>query len=1506
MKFIYSLLFSAFAFLSVTAQPIGNSIYFDGVSNYMEIANHSSINVSSGLTLEARIKPCSVTGHKVIMTKLWCSGAQNSYYFSVKDGKLRFIWFQNSCSYTGSLYESNLPVIVANTWQHVAVVQTSTSMKLFVNGVLVPSTLIQGSYSALKTSNQPIRVGAYRVNNGSMALHFQGEMDEVRVWSKAVSNADILSNYNSALIGNEVDLEGYFNLDNQSVGPNKNVPNNAIGSSVAALTKGSSGYVTPFYKNTNSSLFLLPDTVVCTTSSYTVSANMSGGSYVWQNGSTSSTQVINSNGMYSVTATNSCGTYIDSVYVTFASNPVVDLGNDTVLCSFGNFTLDATQPGATYQWSDGSISSTLAVSNSGLYSVTVTTSCGVVSDSIDITYNGSSSNITETSCDTYTSPSGNFIWTSTGTYHDTLVNSTGCDSVITVNLTVNSNAVTTISSTSCGGYNSPSGNYIWTNSGTYYDTIPMGNGCDILFTINLIVNASSSSINNIITCEPYVAPSGNIIWTNSGTYNDTIPNAAGCDSIMTFNLTVNQSTSSIISPVVCTSYTSPSGNDTWTSSGTYMDTIPNSVGCDSSITIHLLVNNSSASLSVITCNSYTAPSGAVLVSTGVYQDTIPNAAGCDSIITISLTLGNSSLTTDTVSSCNSYMWSVTGSTYLNSGNHTAVLNSVLGCDSVVILNLTITQPTTSSISITECDSYISPSGINTWTASGVYTDVIPNAAGCDSTITINLTINKGSNSVQTVGSCSAYFWAVSGITYSTGGSYVDTISNHLGCDSVITLNLTIKTPSIGSLSVTNCDNYLWAQNGVLYSNSGQYVDTITNSVGCDSIVTLNLTINSATTSSVSITACNNYSSPSGNSIWSFSGTYLDTLINSVGCDSIITTILTINGTTYGSLTEVTCDSYLWLSNNQLYTSSGNYYDTTTNSLGCDSIITLSLTINNSTSSLSSISNCGSYIWAQNGLVYSSSGVYSDTITNSVGCDSIISLNLTVNQSSTNSESVTSCENYTWPQNGLLYSASGQYVDTITNSVGCDSIVTLNLTINSATASSVSITACNNYTSPSGNSIWTFSGTYLDTLINSVGCDSIITTVLTINQPTFNTVNEVACDSFLWLSNNQLYTSSGNYYDTTTNSLGCDSIITLSLTISNSTSSSSSVTTCASYLWSQNGSLYLTSGQYMDTVNNSVGCDSIITLNLTINNSTSSTENISTCNSYTSPSGNYVWSTSGTYSDTVLNALGCDSIITTLLIINSATSSNQFVSSCESYYWTLNNQTLTNSGIYIDTIPNSVGCDSVITLNLTINHHTSDTLVEFSCGVYSAPDGSQYAASGQYVATIVNSQGCDSVITIDLTVNSIDTSVTKTGVDLMANAIGYGYQWLDCNQSMAPIPGATSRLFTASHSGNYAVEITDSICLFRSSCHDVLGVGVEKLQLLGVRVYPNPVDDELTVSNPERKELEMQLTDLTGKFVLGLKSNEKKVMVNFSNLQPGVYIIQVNSDDEVFVEKLVVR
>ncbi|CAG5076633.1 YCF48-related protein [Parvicella tangerina] len=198
-------------------------------------------------------------------------------------------------------------------------------------------------------------------------------------------------------------------------------------------------------------------------------------------------------------------------------------------------------------------------------------------------------------------------------------------------------------------------------SGTYKDTILDGSGCDTIKSLSLTVGTSSSSTEAITVCDGYNW--NGITYDTTGTYYDTLPNHSGCDSIMTLNLTVNK-TFGNLSVNECYSYTSPSGSATYNTSGTYLDTITNSHGCDSIITIDLSINASYSNFSETVCDEYTSPSGQYnWTSTGNYMDTIPNAMGCDSVITVSLTVNNvdtsviqSGVVLNAVSNTGNYQW----------------------------------------------------------------------------------------------------------------------------------------------------------------------------------------------------------------------------------------------------------------------------------------------------------------------------------------------------------------------------------------------------------------------------------------------------------------------------------------------------------------------------------------------------------------------------------------------------------------------------------------------------------------------------------------------------------------------------------------------------------------------------------------------------------------------------------------------------------------------------------
>ncbi|WP_169312056.1 T9SS type A sorting domain-containing protein [Fluviicola taffensis] len=321
-----------------------------------------------------------------------------------------------------------------------------------------------------------------------------------------------------------------------------------------------------------------------------------------------------------------------------------------------------------------------------------------------------------------------------------------------------------------------------------------------------------------------------------------------------------------------------------------------------------------------------------------------------------------------------------------------------GCTAQTSGTITVNQPTAASVApVTACTSYTWPQTGLTYNTSGVYRDTISNAAGCDSVISLNLTINQPTTAIVNHTACQTYTWPLNGATYVTSGTHTAIISNFIGCDSVVTLNLTIGGPSASLVPVTNCGPYVWAQTGLTYNASGAFNDTIPNMYGCDSVITLSLTINQPSASTLPpLTRCTSYTWPQNGTTYLVSGAYTDTVSNALGCDSVITLNLTIIQPTTSSVPMTACTSYTWPQTGLTYNASGAYRDTIANFVGCDSIITLNLTINTPTSSMFTVSTCTpTYTWAQNGTVYNATGFYNDTILNAAGCDSVITLNLTI-------------------------------------------------------------------------------------------------------------------------------------------------------------------------------------------------------------------------------------------------------------------------------------------------------------------------------------------------------------------------------------------------------------------------------------------------------------------------------------------------------------------------------
>ncbi|MCF8409401.1 MAG: T9SS type A sorting domain-containing protein [Crocinitomicaceae bacterium] len=299
------------------------------------------------------------------------------------------------------------------------------------------------------------------------------------------------------------------------------------------------------------------------------------------------------------------------------------------------------------------------------------------------------------------------------------------------------------------------------------------------------------------------------------------------------------------------------------------------------------------------------------------------------------------------------------------------------------------------------------------------------------------------------------------------------------------------------------------------------------------------------------------------------------------------------------------------------------------------------------------------------------------------------------------------------------------------------------------------------------------------------------------------------------------------------------------------------------------------------------------------NATSSTLNITDCDFYSGPNGT-MYATSGTYNIVIANAYGCDSLITLNLTILPSQSNSVTITQCNSYT-SSQGSTYNSSGAYTETYTSVNGCDSVVTINLTIKQNTTNTITESACGAYTAPDGQVYTQSGVYTATLANNAGCDSVITINLTIGNVNTLVTANGITLTANENGAQYQWINCTTNQA-IPTATGQSYTPIVSGDYAVIVTNSLCSDTSDCYTVNDVGIEDLELVEL-FYPNPAIDYLLIkNNNSSNDLVYVIMDSFGKKVIEGALTQKETQVSLRGLSNGAYFIKIGENLPVKILK----
>lgn len=187
----------------------------------------------------------------------------------------------------------------------------------------------------------------------------------------------------------------------------------------------------------------------------------------------------------------------------------------------------------------------------------------------------------------------------------------------------------------------------------------------------------------------------------------------------------------------------------------------------------------------------------------------------------------------------------------------------------------------------------------------------------------------------------------------------------------------------------------------------------------------------------------------------------------------------------------------------------------------------------------------------------------------------------------------------------------------------------------------------------------------------------------------------------------------------------------------------------------------------------------------------------------------------------------------------------------------------------------------------------------ACGEYTWIDGNTYTSNtNDAVWSFPNTSGCDSIVTLDLTINTVNVSVTNASPDLMANANLAAYRWLDCNNGYAFLSGETLQTFTATTNGSYAVEVTENACVDTSDCMVVSSfpVGVEEEAYEMVTVRTDPATGNVTIRTDGGFVGQCNLFDAQGRLILNRSLSTNGIVNLYLPQVAGVYIIQMITND----------
>ncbi|MCF8409192.1 MAG: gliding motility-associated C-terminal domain-containing protein, partial [Crocinitomicaceae bacterium] len=637
---------------------------------------------------------------------------------------------------------------------------------------------------------------------------------------------------------------------------------------------------------------------------------------------------------------------------------------------------------------------------------------------------------------------GGLNQTTAGIYFDTLATNKGCDSVLRTTLIVNPIYLTNLTAEICQGESILLGGLNQTTAGIYFDTLLTNKGCDSVLRTTLIVNPIYLTNLTAEICQGESILLGGSNQTTTGIYFDTLSTNKGCDSVLRTTLIVNPTYLTNLTAEICQGESILLGGLNQTTAGIYFDTLSTNKGCDSVLRTTLIVNP--IYLTNLTAEICQGESillgGSNQTIAGIYFDTLSTNKGCDSVLRTTLIVNPIYLTNLTAEICQGESILLGGLNQTTAGIYFDTLSTNKGCDSVLRTTLIVNPIYLTNLTAEICQGEsILLGGLNQTTA-GIYFDTLSTNKGCDSVLRTTLIVNPIYLTNLTAEICQGESILLGGSNQTTAGIYFDTLATNKGCDSVLRTTLIVNPGHVVSVYSSICEGESIFLSGSIRTTPGVYIDSLQTATGCDSTVYNILSVNPTYDYNLTLTICEGDSALIFGQYQQFPGTYIQSLTTQFGCDSIRTIVLELNPIENTVLSVSICEGDSLSIGGVYQTQPGVYYDVFQTLSGCDSVTQVNLLVKQNIITTIYASICEGTYYMFGELMLTSSGSYFASVPSVTGCDSIINTILTVYPNKEVFINASICEGDSTFLGGNYVFDADTYSDTLSTSTGCDSII----------------------------------------------------------------------------------------------------------------------------------------------------------------------------------------------------------------------------------------------------------------------------------------------------------------------------------------------------------------------------------------------------------------------------------------------------------------------------------